>query len=580
MNIVSILEDEIRLNSCMTELAFGKTNYNDIVSQTGVLAECTSYTEGKYEFEFSPWNFSDIKSFEVDNNSDRFVFYCGKNPLGKKAKTFEQILEEAGKESSSKEDKDTMFEAGYIICSILTQIAKENSSIPLNGSEGIILEINKEKTKVLFLPENLYKYSVGGLSPLDYATIQGCWLNQTLKGLPAICFNRAVIAYKILTGRFPYASSDTLIYNADILDHNFLPIDLCINGINQELSKEINKGLKLNANVVLIPGKKQKGKSSEDLTPTAEFPLSLLYNFKSTSLKSKISNEEFEEKSSAYLKKMKSYVKTKRLLRRNKTTIIISCCILIALGIIGNSMYKTTQDNYTSKGLTSTQTLEGFYWGINNKDTVVVGDFSRGKEMRGYSDSISQIYVISKQRQSYYQDQGFQTMEEWLFWSTTPEKEAKTGIYGITNLVIDGEPSDLDVKMYKNKDKPLPITEEKGIKLEKSSKSIHRAQYYLVYTEGEYNDIFVKYIEETATLTYKNERWYVTDIDTEETPLRINSQEFKQEYFDMLQKNNTNIINTTEKLKFRYPWLPTKLSMIQEQNKLIEKYNDPYGFLK
>ena len=243
-------------------------------------------------------------------------------------------------------------------------------------------------------------------------------------------------------------------------------------------------------------------------------------------------------------------------------------------------MYKTTQENYTSKGLTSTQTLEGFYWGINNKDTVVVGDFSRGKEMRGYSDSISQIYVISKQRQSYYQDQGFQTMEEWLFWSTTPEKEAKTGIYGITNLVIDGEPSDLDVKMYKNKDKPLPITEEKGIKLEKGSKSLHRAQYYLVYTEGEYNDIFVKYIEETATLTYKNERWYVTDIDTEETPLRINSQEFKQEYFDMLQKNNTNIINTTEKLRFRYPWLPTKLSMIQEQNKLVEKYNDPFGFLK
>ena len=28
MNIVSILKDEIRLNSCMTELAFGKTNYN------------------------------------------------------------------------------------------------------------------------------------------------------------------------------------------------------------------------------------------------------------------------------------------------------------------------------------------------------------------------------------------------------------------------------------------------------------------------------------------------------------------------------------------------------------------------
>lgn len=580
MNIVSILEDEIRLNSCMTELAFGKTNYNDIVSQIGILAECTSYEDGKYEFSFSTWNFSDIKSFEVENNSDRYVFYCGKNPLGKNAKTFEQILETAGKDNSSKEEKDTMFEAGYIICSILTQIAKENSSIPLNGSEGIILDINKDKTKVLFLPENLYKYSVGGLSPLHYATIQGCWLNQTLQGLPAICFYRTVIAYKIITGRFPYASSDPLIYNADILDHNFLPINLCINGINQELAKEINKGLKLNANVVAIPGKKQKGKSSEDLTPTPDFPLSLLYSFKSTSLQSKLSNEEFEEKSSLYLKKMKSFVKTKRLFRRNKATILISCCILLALGLIGNSMYKTSQENFTSKGLTSTQTLEGFYWGINNKDTTVVGDFSKGKEMRGYSDSISQIYVISKQRQTYYQDKGFQTMEQWLFWATTPEKEAKTGIYGITNLSIDGEPTNLDLNIYKNKDKPLPITEEKGIHLEKGSKSIHRAQYYLVYTEGEQNDIFVKHIEETATLTYKNERWYVTNIQTEETPIKINSQEFKQEYFDMLQKNDSNIINSTEKLRFRYPWLPTKVSMIQEQNRLVEKYNDPFGFLK
>lgn len=580
MNIVSILKDEIRLNSCMTELAFGKTNYNDIVSQTGVLAECKSYEDGKYEFEFSTWNFSDIKSFEVENNSDRFVFYCGKNPLGKNAKTFEQILEDAGKESSSKEDKDTMFEAGYIICSILTQVATENSSIPLNGSEGIILEINKDKTKVLFLPENLYKYSVGGLSPMEYATIQGCWLNQTLKGLPAICFTRAVVAYKTLTGRFPYESSDTLIYNADILDHNFLPIDLCINGINPELAKEINRGLKLNANIVAVPGKKQKGKSNEDLTPTPTFPLVLLNKFHTTPLVSKLSNEDFAEKSSSYLKKKNNYVKAKRKIRRNIPTLIVSTASLVAAFLIGNSIYKTHQESYTSKGLTSTQTLTAFYNGINTKDTILVEDFSSGRNIQPIVDSVSQVFVISKQRQASFREKGFVPLPEWFFWAINPENDKKAGIYAISNLVIDGIPTKMDFPIPKIKEQPEPISVEKDIKVQDGARTVHKAKYYFVYTEGEHADIFVEYTEDTVNMIFKKDKWLVTDIERVTTPVNLNSPAFKQEYYDLLAKNSGEVIKTVEKLSLRYPWIPQKYEMIKEQERLIEKYNDPYGFLK
>ena len=581
MNIVSILKDEIRLNSCMTELAFGKTNYNDIVSQVGVLAECTSYSEGKYKFNFSSWNFSDIKSFDDEQSKERLVFYCGKNLLSKNATTFQTLLEQAGKDSATKEDKDKMYEAGFVICSILTQIATEESSIPLNGSEGIIIDLNQEKTKVLFLPEKLYQYSVGGLKPIDYAALQGCWLNQTLNGLPAICFARAVVAYKTLTGRFPYTSSDPVEYNADIMDHNFLPIDLCINGINPELAKEINRGLKLNSNVVLIPGKKQKGKSSEDLTPTPTFPLVLLNNFKTTPLESKISNEDFAEKATSYLEKKQKLVKAKRTIRRNIPAIIVTTIASAVVALICNSMYKNIQESYTSKGLTSVQTIQGFYQGVNEKDTLIVEDFSHGKQMSRFVDSISQIFVINKQRMAYTKgDQGFQTMAHWLFWATTPEKAASSGVYSITNLTVDGKPKDLFINLPRKKDKPAPITVENDINIENGSKSVHKVEYYFIFTEDEKNTIKVNYIEEIVTLDFKKDRWLITKLDRTETPLNLDSQAFKNDYLELLNKYNGEIINAAEKLSLRYPFVPHKTALIREQEKLVEIYNDPFGFAK
>lgn len=579
-NVLSIVDGELRLNSCMTEMAFGKTNYENIISQAGILAECDSYDQGKYHFSFSTWNFNEVKSYDIEDyeSEDRFVFYCGKNPLSDTAQTLDDFFEAAGKENASKEIKDRMFEASFAVCSILTQAAKEKTVFPLVGAGGILVQLEEARTKVLFLPQNLYAYSVAGLPPIQSASLQGCWINTTLTDLPAICFNRAVLVYKMLTGRFPYTSSNQIERNADILDRKFLPLEMSINGINLELAKNVNKGLKLNSNAVYIPGKNKKGKDSEDLTPTPDFPLDLLYNFKNETLVSSISDEEFAEKSAAYLKKQNSIVKTKRNIRRNTTTIIIAAIAIIILGIIINSSRKNKLDNYTSIGLTSTETLKGFFYGVNQKDLVLIDRFASGKKVQPYIDSVSQLYVISKQRQVYYHDKGFTTMEEWLFWATDERKDLQSGLYGITDLKIDGKSTELTGTLPKLKDKPAVLTEEKGIKLENGSISVHTVDYYLVHSEGEDNQIFVEQIHETVTLTFKKDHWAVTDISTESTPLKIQSRDFKHEYFNRVQENNYDVVKTVKEMRNSYFWLPTNEAMKNELNIQIQKAKDPYGF--
>ena len=75
-NIVLINDNEIRLNSLMDEVSFGKTNYDSIIAQQGIIAS-GRFLNNKYDFSLSSWNFSEVKSFETEDSDKRFVFYCG-----------------------------------------------------------------------------------------------------------------------------------------------------------------------------------------------------------------------------------------------------------------------------------------------------------------------------------------------------------------------------------------------------------------------------------------------------------------------------------------------------------------------
>ena len=576
MKLVTVEKNEIRLSSCMNELAFGKTNYDSIVTQAGILAECDSLKDEKYHFTFKPWCFSEIKSYQVSEDEEPYVFYCGKNPLSTKAKSLLEFFEAAGNEKSKIEDKDKMFSAAYIITSIYTQAASEGVEIPINGAGGIFVDLNKEKTKILFLPQNLFKYSSAGLPPVENANVQGCWLNPTLFGLPALCFARAVIVYKMLTGRFPYPSADTVERNADILDRKFLPLELCINGIDSSIATETNKALKLNSNEVAIPGKKKKGKSSEDLTPTKTFPLENLLRFRKEPLKdSKLSDQEFEEKVQNYIKLRDVKINAKRKIRRNVTKIVIGVIAVFTLAIVISSTVKNNLDDYSSKGLTSTETIEAYYKAMNLRDAVLMGAMTKGKNTQRYVDSVSQVYVMGRARQASSRDLGFVSPENWLLFVTDRNKNSQASIFGVSNVKIDGKLSNLNPELHKKIEKIPALQSENGITLADQSQSVHSVEYYFLISEGETNEISIEKINATITLTYVKDKWLITDIEPVSTKIDLNNFTFKSEYFYSVSENNGDVIKAVGELRNKYSWLPSDEVLKIEQIRLEEERNFP-----
>ena len=547
--LITISDGELRLTSNLDEYSFGKTNYDSIVTQEGLLFD------GK---NFTSWTFSDVKSFEDPDRKERIVFYCGKNPLSSQAKTLAAFY---------KQDDEESLKAVKAVCQAYQIAAKSKLEFPIMGAGGILVDLSKNETKILFLPQGLYKNTVSGLSASDYYEEEGAWINQTIYNLPAICFERAVFVYKLLTGSFPYANIDQIERNADILDQNFLPLEMAIDGIDLQLAKEVNKALKLNSNVVNIPGKKKKGKNSEDLKPNPDFPMELLDQAwkLSKEQKTKIKNTDFEEKAQTYMKRKKSQIRTKRRIRRNTAKIGVGIALAIVLATIISNTIQTNQGQYYTKGLTSTQTIQAFFMGINAKDVTMISNFVKGKTPQNYVDMVSQIYVLSKQRKIYDKDNGFASPENWLLFSTNAEKYDMSGLYGVTQLKIDGTAYPINVKVYKKNQKPEAVTQEGDILLKDKDQSVRKVEYYLLHSEGENFNIVVEKITDIFTLTYKKDRWIITDISSSSESVKVKPLVFKNDYLNQLILTNGDVIKAVDQLRLSYDWLPGKTELEMEK---------------
>ena len=560
MNLLTIENGELRLCTNLEEYSFGKTAHDAVLSQEGVIFD------GK---NFRQWTFEEVKSFDVQKNGQpaRLVFYCAKNPFGGdgKAQTLAQLIEEGG---------DSALKAVSSTCNALTAAAKDKNEIPMVGAGGIMVDGDK----VLFAPASLFTSATNTLPAEEALCQQAGYINETIKDLPAICFERAAIVYRLLAGQLPFSATDSIARNADIFDKNFLPLEYCIRGIDPQLAKEVNNALRLNSTAVNIPGKKKKGKNSDDLRPKEDFPLEKLEEAYRLSQNAG-SDADFEEKVAAYKKSQKSKINTRRTIKRNSTKIIVFAATLVVVAIFTVNTIKTRGTDYTSVGLTSSQTISVYIDGVNNKDTTLVSDFGKGKSVNNFSDMVSRIFVLHKQRLT-YGDNGFADPANWLFYITNDERYNKSGVFGVTNLKIDGKDAEHVEELHQKKDKADPVTEEGGITLKDGSTSVHKIEYYLIYTEGEDADYLVDKITSTVTLTYQKNRWIITDIEeNKRQSLGVDCDKFKKEYFACLKETKGEVIPAVDQLRLKYEWLPEKEAMQRERDRIVYELENPLAGL-
>lgn len=588
MNIISFEDKTLKLNSGILEENFGKMSFASIINEEGLLIHAKK-SGNEYSFDYSPWTFNDVQSF--DTETGRKVFFCGNSPFMKEPKTLADLLE-----------TDQSFSAGLAAIRILTEAALNNKEIPFTGGGSLLLELNDEDFTALLLPELLFTGAVACLSDEDKAYHINFFVNPTLSGNKAYRFARANLAYKIYTGVFPFQTVNTIERNADILDKKYLPLELAVEGINSELAKKINSELELNSAKVEIPGKteqKEQKKISKieklagqkitesDAQKAARlqaeyqkaisaFPFETFIACKETA--SKISGDELQQKARDFMSRKTKNVNTKRKIRRNTGVIATVSIVSVFLVIIIVNSIRTTKNNQTSKGLTAAQTVESFYQEINNLNTVFLDNITKGKHANGYANIVSQMYVVGKNRQAYSGDHGI--VNAATFFDIVKEEKQinEAGLYSVTGLKIDGKPCDMNIQLPIKKEKPEPIKEDKGITVYDKMQSIQTATFYMIHTEGP--EILCEEHKDVITLTFLKDRWVITDIVPEETIIEIDSQKFFQEYFTVLKLAGNDQRAACRILKGTYPWLPSlKDFENQEAKKLAEQaaFNTSFG---
>lgn len=547
-SIVRNAAGRIYLDSGMTEAVFGRTNLTVKLQENGYMAETefTDFTSSNSGFKFTPWKFEGTSLLPEKNNH---VFLYGNLDVvtDRPLRTMKSLLFSS--------DTDRFF-ATFSVVRLLTQIIAEKRQIPICGAEGILFGVDKEKKRItiLLLPEELFESAAANYSSGQYADFQGRWICKGLGNRDAAGFLRSVLVYFCLTGKFPYAPADTDARQADIIDRNFVPAENMINGITGELAGAINNGLSIGP----VNRKKQKTVLQESF-PLSLFAAEIGLQPDGTCIPVKhetgISDTNFESLREKTYRKQQRRIKNSRTIRKNSVLLGICLVTVVLIIIAALNLHSTNLDKPTSVGLTAAQTVQAFYEGIHTLNIDLLDAVSEGKAAGGYSDSVSAVFVSAKTREAYEHLGNIRTPEQWLYYL----KSGDPLLYGITQFRLDNQPAPLTVTVPKRRDNPQPVLLQDSHKIQDGDTISHQVSYYLLHSEGEKSDVFVTKYRARLTLTYKKDRWVITNISTDESSdIPVKSEEFKNEYRKAVGENPSisDYVNATKTMSTRYGWLP------------------------
>ena len=557
MQLIEINGKTIKLCSGMTEESFAKTKYSQLLGEKGLFASADfSDSEKPAEFTFSDWSFETIRSEEwgegTEKSQEKLVIYEGSlpDPSGKLLPLTQQ-LEASG-------DTLPAVKKAEIILSAINQAVAKGYKLPKIGG-GILSSFEGDRAAILFLPEELFSSFVSNFGDENYNKFYGFYANPILEGDAALAFMMASISYKAFTNQFPFENPDKQERVSDILDKKYLPIELSLNGFDQKAAFAINTALTMSKD----NQRTVNHQFLEKLTAAA----SASSNQKGENT---LSAFEFEARKSEFLKAQNAKIEAKRKLHKNSAKIIAGLATFAILLLFVFSTIKTNGNQPTTKGLSPAQVTELFFQSINEKDVQLMMEVCKGNKFKPYMTTITNMHVANAASQAYTFSSVNVAPHKWFFFAQDNIKEQKTSLFGISNLEIDGRDSLLDAKANIKKEKPSIVSGDQAAK--EDGFITLNISYYIVETEPESGNIEVNFTTGTVTLTWLKNRWILTDIDVEAEPLPFDSTEFKSEYWSSLKNSDNDVVKAVEKLRFRYPWIPSRAVMENEEKALKELF--------
>lgn len=564
-HIVSIDTQHILLSTSLSQDAFGRTQYTREIDENGFVATVPADTTDLSGVTFEPWKFDGTRTIENDIAAFEGMSFGN-------GKTLHQIFAEG--------TEHEMKSASFAVCTALTAALEQQIPMNANGAEGIIV-YDAEKaqedgkvaaTRILFLPAELFDRAANNTREL-YADFQGYYIRKGLTGAESLLFTRAVIAYRALCGSLPYTEPDLSKRQADIFDARFTPSYMLVNGLDADLASAIDCGLQVSAEAKPLPGErrfvneKEAEKRRKMLKAAQKFsPAAFKQELTAAERTPELPDAEFVSRREVFLKKQESLVKRRRFTRRNHSRLVVAA-IAVALALwAGLSFHKENQKLATSKGLTSWETTQELYATIHKSSVPHLQEIAKGKKLKNLRQIVSGFYVTNRSRFAMNQDEGTVSTAEWLFF----KNKTKYWQFGLTQLAIDGRAADVFYNYPIRADKPTPLSHEEGVTLKRGETVQHKAEYYLVNSDGDAR-LSVNKVRDTVTLTWKGGRWIVTDVQSRNKQLFVFTKDFRADYEASLDATGGDVFESVKILREKYEWLPTDAELAAGEQSLLER---------
>lgn len=577
------------LDTSMNAAAFTKARMAERLSENGWLAE---KSDGIWKF--SPWYFTATRQQKCYDESLSMAARLARQTILLEGEAFSgKTLKALFDLNFSKELGETEISfvtyAAAKTCAVLEEAARQNIDLYNIGAGGIF--ISADYQKIIFLPKSLFENSIQCAGTQAAAEYNGYFVNPVLKDRAAINFTQSVIAYRMLTGSYPFEENNPTNRNWDILDNNYIPLRNKVWALDDKLSFFVDNALQRKGKIVGHGKKKgeKKRSISEKISSVVtndnekevvrekqivylSFPLENLY--KETGLtangeipagghvsavirKSTVSPDQFEKKAAAQNRVIKSRVERIRWFRRNKVALIIAACIFVVGIGVALTCVSTYMRRPTSKSLTSFETVAMFYSGLNQLDVTAVQACSTKNGGNNFISLINDTYISTKTQSNYNTREICVSPAEWFCYNY----DGNYNIFGVSQLRIDGVNASTFFKGPAKKKKPQPLTKEYGSSVANGATKNYIAKYYLVTYENKESITVFEQADEVHLLFY-NDRWIINSVIPHEISRKdLNRESFVNDFKIAWEKSSCDPKKTAELLRNDYNWLPTDIEI-------------------
>ncbi len=556
--ITDYIDSKLVLYTGLSSTGFAKTFMSRFLDEDGTLFTIDSNNS----ISCQPWNFEKTQVTENDQ-----VIFSG---------AFENAVALHSILFGDSSDKD---EAVINTMKCFDYALRESKKLKNVGASGILYSKDSQSVKILFLPADLFEQCAMNTSKENYSQIQGKYLRKGLTESRALQFTRGVIAYIALTGQFPYKDNDTFSRQSDIIDANFVPLSLMINGIDSELAEAVDASLIIEPDYEPLPGekrfqdKKAAARRLAIVEAASKFSTeTLTQELKLTATNSRkpaLSSMDFVTSRESYIKSHSRKIKISRLFRRNTTTIKFGAVIFLVLFYALWSWFSAQKNHATTIGLTSTETCQLLYSGIHNENQTILGDISKGKTMEEMDTKLSGFYVVNREREAQNQDAQTISPAQWLFFT-----EGTTfWQYGLTNLKIDGVNFRTDLPYPTRASHKEPLSYEDGQFLTTDRTKNHSVSFYFIYYTGP----VINVVEESDLVetTFDGKKWVITNVKIQKVDHKmINLNDFKKDYESAVKIYGKNVRSIASNLRGKYRWIPTDLELEVGAREMVQKFNN------